>query len=297
MLTVVCTRAATLTAVLLFPLAIGIGGCATPTQIPIADWHDAVVAVREQSVTTFRGVNDLVRETQVKRAGDLPKLAESDFQPGLDAQSLATWNRALDSLAAYSAALTTLLGPELPAGVGESTQRLGESIASSAKSDAFTTLPGLGSALNKLGTKLASVAAEENARTIMAQTNGAVNDVLNQMANMISDDSDGKATGVFHSVHANWTLRADEVRTVEFLAASTPAEKQRIAARYATMLEQRDAADSALLGLRLSLLELAVAHSRAAAGGPMDTSALIGSVREQTAFFKALLTDLKPAKT
>ena len=280
-------------AIMLLALA-ALCGCAGPTQKSVADWHAAVLAVRDQSGTTFRGVNDLVRAAQLKRAGTLANLKESDFHAGLDAQSIAAWNRALDSLAAYSAQLSTLLTPELAAGVGDSTRRLGESIATSSNSKVFQEQPGLASALGKLGAKLASLAAAQSAKTIMAQTNSSVTEVLDQMARMINDDSGGKETGIYQTVHANWTLQADAIRT-EFLRAQTPADKQNVATRYAAVLEQRDAADAALLGLRASILELAAAHSRAAAGGSMDTSALIANIREQTAFFKGLLTDLKPA--
>ena len=294
MLTKLGERFAVLKATVLLALAAGLYGCAGPTQKSVADWHDAVVAVREQSATAFRGVNNLVREAQLKRAATLPNLKESDFHAGLDAESVAAWNRALDSLAAYSAALSTLLSPELAAGIGDSTKRLGESIATSSKSELFQKQPGLASALGKLGAKLASLAAGQGAKSIMAQTDEAVSQVLDQMARMINDDSKGKETGVYQTVHANWTLQADEVRS-EFLSAQTPADKRNAAARYAAVLEQRDAADAALLTLRRSILELATAHSRAAAGGSMDTSALIASIREQTAFLKGLLTDLKPA--
>jgi hypothetical protein len=296
MLTRLSERFAILTATVLLALAVGVCGCAGPTQKSVADWHDAVVAVREQSATTFRGVNDLVREAQVKRAATLPNLKESDFTAGLDAQSIAAWNRALDSLAVYSAALSTQLNPDLATGGGGSTKQLGESIATSSNSKVFQEQPGLASALGMLGTKLASLAATQSAKSIMAQTDRSVNEVLGQMARMINDDSGDKETGIYQTVHTNWTQKADDIRTKEFLRAQTPAEKQSVAAQYAAVLEQRDAADAALLGLRTSLLELGAAHSRSAAGGTMDTSALIANIREQTAFFKGLLTDVKPAK-
>ncbi len=116
---------ATLMARLLLVLAAGLCGCAGPAPKSIADWHDAVVAVREQSATTFRGVNDLVREAQVKRAATLQNLKESDFHPGLEAESIGLWNHTLDDLAAYSLALSTLLSPQLAAGIGDSTKQLG----------------------------------------------------------------------------------------------------------------------------------------------------------------------------
>ncbi len=241
-------RFADVSVTLLVVLAALIYGCAAPAPKGIADWHDAVLAVREQSGTTFRGVNDLVREAQLNRAANLPNLKEPDFQPGLDAQSVATWNRAFDSLADYSSALSTLLAPGLASGVGDSTKQLAESIATSAKSDVFTQRPGLASALGKLGEKLASLAAEQSARSIMAQTDNAVRDVLDQMARMIYDDSGGTQSGVYQILHASWIVKSDEVR-VEFLRAP-PTEKRNVAGRYATILEQRDASEAAQPGRR-----------------------------------------------
>jgi hypothetical protein len=257
-------------------------GCATPAPKTIEDWHAAVVAVREQSATTFRGVNELVREAQLKRAARLPNLKESDFHPGLDAESIAVWNRALDALAEYSAALSVLLSPDLPTGVGASTKQLGTAIATSSKSELLNKQPGLASALGKLAAKLASLSAGQSAKDIMRAADGDVSEVLMQMAKMINDDSSGRETGVYQTVYANWTLQADELRLA-------------FPARYAAVLAQRDAGAAGLLSLRRSLLELAAAHSKAAAGGSMDTSGLIASIREQVAFFKDLLTDLKPA--
>jgi hypothetical protein len=93
MLNILSARGQFLAASILLALVTGLSGCAAPGPTPksVADWHDAVVAVREQSVTTFRVVNDLVRETQIKRAANLSVLKEEDFHPGLDAESLATW--------------------------------------------------------------------------------------------------------------------------------------------------------------------------------------------------------------
>jgi hypothetical protein len=103
-------------------------------------------------------------------------------------------------------------------------------------------------------------------------------------------------TGIYHTVHTNWQTQGRDI-TTDFLEAKSPAAKQDVATRYASLLAQRDAGEAALLGLRRSLLELAAEHSRAAAGGAMDTSILIASVREQIAFLKDLLADLKPAKS
>jgi hypothetical protein len=275
-------------------IAGALAGCAGPSPRAIADWHDGVVAVRDQSALTFKGVNDLVREAQIKRAATLPSLKEADFHPGLDAESIAAWNRALDSLAAYGAALSTLLGTPLTQGVGDATKGLAESIAATSKSDILAKRPGLASALGKLAGKLASVAAARSAKTIMAEADEPIGEVLDQMARMINDDTGGAVSGVYQTVHSHWTLQADEVR-VEFLRAP-PAEKRNVAARYAGVLERRDASDAALVSLRRSLLELRVAHARAAAGGAHDTSALIANVHEQIRFLKDLLADLKPAK-
>jgi hypothetical protein len=268
--------------------------CAPANRQAVADWHDAVVAVREQSGVVFRGVNDLVRESQRRRAEGLTSLKEEDFHPGLDPGSIGAWNRALDVLSEYSAALSGLLDPALARGVGDSTKRLGETVAKSASSSLLEKQPGLSSAVGKLGAAIANASAARSAQSIMAQTDPAVAEVLEQMARMISDDSGGMETGIIPTVHTAWTLRVGAAGN-EFLRAQNASDKRAVAARYAELLGQRDAADETLLSLRRSLLDLAAAHHRAAAGGSMDTSALIASIREQIAFARALLADLKPA--
>jgi len=280
---------------LLLIAAAMLGGCAvTPVQ-PVADWHDAVLAVQDQSNTVFRNVNDLVRASQVKRAGRLDKLLESDFQPGLDADSLAAWNRAFDGLASYGAALAALLSPDLASGVGDATKQASESLASTAKSDVLEKRPGLSSALGTLATRLTAVAAGRKASEVMAQTDGAVSDVLMQMAKMVYDDSAGTTSGVYVTVQADWMTQADEVRA-QYLRATTSDEKRRIAVQFADTLQQRDAALSSILGVRAAIDGLAATHHLAAAGGPIDTAAQIARIREQTAFFRTLLADLEPAQ-
>ncbi len=284
-----------LTAVLLGALLSIHAGCASgPQRQAVADWHDAVLAVREQSGVVFRGVNELVRESQLRRAERLANLRESDFHPGLDAASVAAWNRALDSLAAYSAALSTLLDPELAGGVGASTRQLGESIAATARSDLLAERPGLASAMGRLAAALVSAAASSSAQSIMREADPAVGEVLDQMASTLIDPSGETETGVGPTLHAAWTLQADEART-EFLSAQSPDEKRAVAARYAELLEKRDASVAAVTDLRRSLLELRAAHQRAALGGAMDTGALVASIREQIAFLRALFADLSPS--
>lgn len=274
-------------------LLVLLGACAVPgpAQKIVSDWHDAVVAVREQSNTTFRGVNELTREAQVKRAAMLPILKEDEFRKGLDSESLAIWNRSLDSLASYGAALSALLNPAGATAVGNAAKGAAESIATTAKSDLLTKRPGLAGALGSLATKLAAQSAGRHAREIMVETDPAVGDVLNQMAEMLGDDATAPTSAVRATVHANWTTQAAEFRA-EFLKPG--ADKLKVAGQYASMLDKRDAADIALLGLRRSLLQLRVAHGKAAAG-EMDASATIANVREQILFVKSLVAGLKPA--
>jgi len=288
-------RTAHLIAALLLPLTLAAGGCATAPQKPISDWHDAVLVVQTQSTTTFSGVNDLVREAQVRRAANLKSLDESEFRAAIDPKSLARWDHAFDALARYSAALTTLLSPDLSAGVGTSTKQLGESIATTAKSNVLKDTPGLSTALGSLAEKLTASVASGKAKDVMAQSDATVATILGEMSKMICDDSGGKTTGVCDTVETAWGTNIVLIGN-EFLRAQSADDKRSIAARYAAELQGRDAANAALAGFRASLSELAAAHSRAAAGGSMDTAALIANIREQTAFFKALLTDLKPAQ-
>lgn len=277
--------------------AVLLGGCAaTPSQKSLSDWHDAVVAVRDQSTTTFRGVNALAREAQIRRAATLKSLKEEDFQPGLDADAIGVWTRALDILAEYGAALSSLLSPSLSAGVGDATKRFGESIVTSSKSNILQKQPGLATAFGKVGAKIASIAAGRNAQSIMAETDPAIREVTEHMAKMIGDSHGGEEIGVIGTVQSAWMVKADEIRTASFLNAKSPAEKQSVASNYAAALDQRDASIAALRNLKSSIQELASSHTRAAAGGSLDTGAMIANIREQIAFFRDLIKDLKPAK-
>jgi len=268
--------------------------CSSIDPKPLADWHDAIVAVRDQSSASFQSVNDLVREDQVQRAATLEKLVESDFQPGLDSESITAWNRALDGLAAYGASLTALLQPDLATNVGDSTKTLSESIATTAKSDVLTKYPALSSALGKLASKIAAAEASSKAKEIMQHTDPEIADLLGQMAKMIDDSKDGTGIGILATVHAHWMLTTDQTRA-GFLKASSPEDKQEVASRFASQLAERDASEESLRSLKGSLLELATAHNTAANGGSPDTSALISRVRDQIAFLKDLMSDLKPA--
>ena len=58
MLKVLHDRLAAFVGLLVLPLALAISGCASTPAKPVADWHDAVLAVQAQSSTVFGNVND-----------------------------------------------------------------------------------------------------------------------------------------------------------------------------------------------------------------------------------------------
>lgn len=273
-------------------VVLGIGCNSGPAPAGLASWRDAVVATQEHSDVVLRGVNELAREAQLQRAAQLSNLKESDFEPALDAQSLAIWNGAFDDLAAYAQALAKLVDPATSAPVGPSLTKLSQTLAAKANAEAFQQHPGLASAIGKFGAAIAGAAARAEAREIMRQTDGDINDLLGEMSRMIGSQEGGVEIGIVATVRATWTDRANEKR-VAFLDAGSADARMRIAREYAQLLESRSAADRMLRDLKRSLESLAASHTAAAQGSSRDVSSLIATLREQTALAQSILDDLR----
>jgi hypothetical protein len=250
-----------------------------------------VLATQAQSDVVLRGVNQLAREAEVERAAQLANLRESDFEPALDATSLAVWHGTFDDLAGYAQALAKLVDPATSVGVGTSLTLLSGKMAAQANAEIFQERPGLASAIGKLGAAIAGAAARSEAQEIMRETDPDVTALLGEMSEMIGDQESGEEIGVVAVVRATWTDRANEKRT-EFLSASTDEAKKRVAREYAELLEKRSAADRLLRDLERSLESLAAGHTAMAQGGGSDLASLIARLREQTQLAQSIVDDL-----
>jgi hypothetical protein len=261
-----------------------------PTSL--VSWRDAVIAAQAQSDVALRGVNQLARESELSRAAELPNLKESDFEPALDAKSLAIWHGTFDDLAAYGQALAQLADPATVAEFGPSLTKLSQAAAAQAKSPAFQERPGLASAIGKFGTAIAGATARAKAQEVMRDTDSEVSEVLGEMSAMIGDQQSGVEIGVLATVRSLWTDRANQ-RRADFLKATNADAKRRIAADYAETLEKRATADQVLREVKRSIESLAAAHTAGAQGNSSDLSALIAGMREQTRVAQSIVDDLR----
>ena len=276
-------------------VTVALASCATPpTSAPLADWHDAVLALRDQSTAVFQGVNNLVRQGEIKRAGGMKELRKDDFVPAVTPKAVAAWNRALDALVDYSASVSTLVDPDRDADTGKAYQDLADAIGTTSKSHAFDERPGLSGALGDLATRIASQKASKDAKAIMRRADPAVRAVLDDMARMLLDDSGNETTGIAVTADAEWTVQAAALRA-SFLRAISRADKESIASQYVDLLDKQESTQAAILALKHSIRELAAAHGRAAAPGPGGVEKTVAYLRDQARFATKLLSDVKPA--
>jgi hypothetical protein len=275
-------------------------GCATVNREEVASWRQAVVATRDQSAVTFRAVNELVRDSQMKRAERLTALKESDFSAGLEGDAIRRWNAALDSMAVYAAAVEQLLAPELPRDVGASLKKTGEQLSSTADLPLLKANGAVSTAIGAIGTKLVAMAANSRARDIMLATDGDVKDLTEAMAAIVYSekaDADGEtiASGIAVTVAGTWDQRLAEIE-VEFanLAANASGEAKRaMARRYAEQIAGKQAAMDAVMGLRRTLLDLGPAHTAAAQGRTASLEGVITSAREQMLAVAAVIQQIQ----
>lgn len=273
--------------------------CASVQREQVASWREAVAAAREQSNATFKLSNELIRDSQLRRARELSKITEADFTPGLDAASVARWNAAFDALTTYASAIEQLLDPKRPAGVGASLKAAGEQLGTTASIMALRKDGPISSAVGALGAKLIAASASSSARDIMLQTDPAVRDVTSHMASMLllerlDADGDPVRVGVQATVGSTWDMRLAELEAQ--FASAQPAERPAILEKYVKVVAQKQDAVASIASLRQSILALAPAHTAAAQGRSADVGFVIAQIREEVKTVKALLDELRAAR-
>jgi hypothetical protein len=261
-------------------------GCATSVDRPsLSGFKHGLSTVESHSASRLREVNEICRRAQMERIEKLEGMVkETDVAPALDAESLASWNRALEALAAYASSLEVLSAPERGVEVEKSAIALGKRIHAMAPKEE-PHAAAMGAAIGRLGNLIVTSWSNHAALDLMKRADPDVREVLTEMAAMLGD---GTATaGVRATIWASWTALAAETRK-GFLEAKGP-EKRSIARRFAAALDKRAASDAALASVRKELLDLADAHTALSQGRVADALETIANIREQIQFSTALL--------
>jgi hypothetical protein len=262
------------------------GGCPTAPPESVTKFGQGLAVVNTDARRILLEFNKFVRDIQLDRAETLKNLQESDVAPGLDAESVSRWNAAMEAMSLYASALATLTDPGGTAGTEKSLKSLGNRIvalgpprdAASSRGDELTR------AVSHIGGLIVDRAARRKALEIAREADPSVRAVLLQMANMIGRDH--TTGGLRTTIWSNWTIRANQIR-VDFLAPG--AKKRKVAAMYATAIENRQTSDIALGTLRMALLNLADLHTAVAQGRSADASEIILFMRQEVTYAKQLL--------
>lgn len=274
-----------------------LAGCATVQREEVAGWREAVVAVREQSAAAFAAYDDLIRDFEIRRAAQRAKLDPADFAGALDRSSLQHWREAFDALDGYAAAVDRLLGDEVPRDAATAIETTGKQIAATAGLLSADGSGPVASALGGIGKSLVANAAGARAADLMRAADGDVQRLLAAMAAMLHRPatSGRPEAGLLVAQRVTWDQRLAEIEA-SFGDAKDGDARRAVAKHYLEVIEQRDASERAMLGLRRSLLDLGPAHTAAAAGRRVGIADVVALARAQAGELAALREQLRGSR-
>jgi hypothetical protein len=253
-------------------LAIFLAGCKTIDSNSASQFATGVLTVRSQADTALTAAATLTRNAGVTYVAAQPTLTESDFVETPTGDVIAAWDDALFALENYALNLAALSSPDTVKGfdaaatnvVAQFTQ-----ISSELGQNSLQTSPevsaGLAAAFAEVGRLMLKAGAQADARRIAMATDPQIANILNLLAAEVGSDHTG--AGLRTTVYRSWDVNKDAL-TGDFLRAKDPAAKTAVAQKYANLLAEREAEDTALLGLQRSLLALRDAHHALAEGDP-----------------------------
>lgn len=282
----------------------GLAGCRTVSTQGVAQWREAVVSTREQSLAAFDAVNAVVREDQLAMvlSGQRQTLAEADFSPGLDTESLGRWEAGLGALVTYADAVTRLIGPDVTKSVGDSLGSAAVQLGTTAKIAELRQDRPLASAIGGLGERLAQASATSDARQIMLDADADIGALVERMREMVlveraDADEDGvqvvRRAGVLPTVETSWDTRLAVIEASFQKAGSDAGTRGGIARSYIDVIERKRRSVDTLRRLRESLGELAVMHNAVAQGQEADFGATLATIRLHILAARAIVNDLK----
>lgn len=251
-----------------------VAGCATPGPIlneNVGALRSGIGAASQQSQIAFDAANKLAREQSVnaKVADPARTLNPGDFPLPAPPEGTAQWAQAFAILDSYGAALQSLVDPKRSQAGGDALQALGTTLNGPTLAAGIPA--SLTAAFSTLGSALLQARSEGKATAVMRRTDGAFNQVVNDMATAIgtSGTEDGSLQ---NSVASSWN-RSVLTRIEDDYAALAPTDqagRRAVIQRYLDAMNARDKQLASLSQLRQSLLALGEAHSAAARGEPGD---------------------------
>jgi len=128
----------------------------------------------------------------------------------------------------------------------------------------------------------------------MLQTDAAVHEVLNHMAEMLLLEKGDVRAGVMVTIETTWENRLVEIG--EEYRKTADDKKASVLSRYVDTVSQKHDALAGIRSLRQTLLDLASAHTAAAQERSADVRAVIAVVRDAISQMKELLAEARAAR-
>jgi hypothetical protein len=273
----------------------------------------SVSALRQQTDTAFSGINTLVEDDAIERAGGLTKITEQDVRPVLSADTIHRFRNVFDDLQAYTNNLAGLISPDRPKDFEDALQEFGQSLTKVDRN--ALPSPGVSAAVQELGRILVQAKAQRDAVRIARMADPAVQRISVTMAEAISAPRPVPAdvaaaapadtplntvvdVGMRQNVANHWSLRLKAAQTDFATAAGTASvqQKQQMARAYVELLGQRDAELLALDSLHQSFLQLGQAHAALARGEPLTLQSAVNAIKTEVEHTRELFDKFEEAK-
>jgi hypothetical protein len=259
-------------------VAAALSGCVhTPNQGSLSRFAEATSKVHVQANAVFARANGITRQAAITVFVDSrrPGLSERAFPQAIDADTIASWDAALDDLERYGTLLANLTERARSQKTETGLISLGQELRNGQAQ--LRIDPSVGAGFAALADVLVNASVHSTAKRVMIATDPSVHRLLHAMADAIGAD---RSKGLHGTVWSSWIASFDDTRNAYAVAAEKQDETRQRAliADYLAAVERRDSDLRALTALRTSLLALADAHTAAANGSAATQAAIIDGI-------------------
>lgn len=265
-----------------------LAGCSTVDSTNAASFGSAATATSQQADTTFTAINTLTSQNIVEHAAKKAYLSPNDFYQVVPTDVVSGWDNTFSAMSSYAQALTTLSS----AGNQETAPTAISNLAANIEGQARMNMPpGLNTVFVDVATALEKAKNGHDAYEVAVTVDPSIQTIVQTMADSIGGSN---KDGLRHTVALNYRLGVMGPLEADF---STSKDKLSVAKQYATILDQRSAADLQLASLRSSILALGTAHHAIATKSPVDFTSAVATINQQLALAQKALSDINGTST
>jgi len=263
-------------------------GCSTVDSTSAASFGSAATATGQQADTTFAAINTLTSPNIIEHASEQAYLSPSNFYQVVPTDTISGWDNAFSAMSSYAQALSTLSS----SGTQETAPAAISNLASNIEAQTKLQMPaGLSTMFVDVATALEKAKNGHDAYEVAVTADPSIQKIVSIMADNIGATN---KDGLRATVALNYRLGVMAPLETSFSASK---DKLSVAKQYATILDQRNAADLQLSSLRSSILALGTAHHAIASKSSSDFTTAVATINQQLALAQKALADLNQTPT